>query len=497
MLTMDKIEKKRIIPIKCFEVLDGITATDLQLNIDLSKEAASKCNYLRNASSIIEYTEAYGINIDYRLKYLKPSESYIRLRTVTNSAIDPQQRLEQMISLVSQGATVVFGLSSTTPFNTLYSLMLLSILHRLSDSGDYIDNSLAGKYNSYEYLFYPKPLTTPCLLGYNIINKHDELQWGLCWEPRPSDIEWDSNKNSSKNDDAGHARMFDLTKNDIKHIDNINNNNTLNPNGRLRILKRKKDCFISAFAINYKKGSLIIAPAHCRDDIVELFYSKKDIHFSSTIADKSAANKVTLEIIDWPRKEKNNDTIPHEDLEITVKTTFPQKKTTEHKVRLHHLLKFLIIYQLTEDQALLLYCTKASLEKLNNKKYKCLMISKKGSDGKLDDFDFLDFFIKGGKAPSRGILGLQRICSWVLTGKQDNDGKIEPSVKAYCEDDFFDFHPKGFSKKPYKKYSLINCAIKSADGFTEFCKKVDFKGASTESVVHLLDKLATTLAQQK
>lgn len=140
---MGKTAIKRVISIRYFEDLDGITAdTDLQLNIDLSKEAASKYNYLRNASSIIEYTEAYEKTIDYRLKILKPPGSYVSLHSLANSSVDPKNRLEQITSLASQGATVVFGLSSTTPFNTLYSLILLSIFQRLGNSDFPMDNYL-------------------------------------------------------------------------------------------------------------------------------------------------------------------------------------------------------------------------------------------------------------------------------------------------------------------------------------------------------------------
>jgi hypothetical protein len=188
---MNKVAKKKIIPIKSFKDLDGLTGgTDLQLNIDLSKRSAAKCNLLKNASNIIEYTEAYEKTIDYRLKYLKHPDSYIGLRPITESTYDfnNERSLKQISLLVCQGATVVFGLSPTTPFNTLYSLVLLSIFQILGDYDNPKYDYLEDEYTSCEYLLRSKSLLTPCLLGYNVINRHDELQWGLHWNPRLSDI---------------------------------------------------------------------------------------------------------------------------------------------------------------------------------------------------------------------------------------------------------------------------------------------------------------------
>lgn len=348
-----------------------------------------------------------------------------------------------------------------------------------------------------------KHLITPCLLGYNIINKHDELQWSLYWNPRPSDIELNGNMDITKNSPeydayADCASMFDLTQDNIIHIDNINNNNTLNPNGHLRILRRKKECFISAFAINYKKGSLIIAPAHCRDNIVELFDSKEDIHFSSTIApterEESAAGKNTIQITDWP-KLNDEDNTSYNHVEITIKTPFSKNKKAGHIILLHHFLKFLIIYQLTEDDTPLLYCTKEKFEELDSNypgKYKCLMTAKKGLDRQLNNFDFLDFFIKGGKVPKRGIKLLKRCCSHVLTGEPESD-----KVKEICTQEFINFTPKNITSEPYKKFSIINCDIKLADGFIEFCKKIDFEKFNSDLIITFLEKLALNLKQKK
>jgi hypothetical protein len=315
---MSDITEKKVVEITCLDDLDGLTGSpDLQLNIDFSEEIEGNKEYFEEANDRIKFTKVEDKTIDYKKIPLVNPDGYI--------AYDRDGKTGKLCALISRGTNIVFGLSEENNFNTLCCLELMAFLPRYPDSHS---EAYAIDYEEDYDLsrdLEPKTLGVPCLIGYILNGDDTELQWSLRWAPRISELiacgeetaspdittpinvpnitaapASEVSEASSSYPPEGSCAYealdspessFILTQHDIKLFNKKRDN--------IILLEKRGASFVYAFALQYiseDAGKIIVAPMHCRDEIVaQVLKNPSDEQVSVHVPVETAEANITAD----------------------------------------------------------------------------------------------------------------------------------------------------------------------------------------------------------